>query len=67
VNIDLDFQYLAVSYGLVTEPLPALPIARVGENVIEELRTVGRMVWDNLLFSDEFVLVSFDKREGSGN
>lgn len=65
VNLELDFQYLAINYGPMREPVPALPIAQVKENDIRDIETMGKMAWDNLLFSDEFLMVLFDKKEGA--
>ena len=65
INIELDFQYLAVNYGPMTEPVPAVPIAQVAERCLEDLKVVGRMAWDNLLFSDAFVTVLFDRGKGA--
>lgn len=64
VNLELDFQYLAINYGPMREPVPALPIAQVKENDIRDIKIMGKMAWDNLLFSDEFLVVLFDKKEG---
>ena len=65
INIELDFQYLAVNYGPMTEPVPAVPIAQVADRCLEDLKVVGRMAWDNLLFSDAFVTVLFDRGKGA--
>lgn len=65
VNLELDFQYLAINYGPMREPVPALPIAQIRSHDIEDIQILGKMAWDNLLFSDEFVLVYFDKKEGA--
>ena len=65
VNLELDFQYLAINYGPMREPVPALPIAQIRDDDMEEIKIVGRMAWDNLLFSDDFITVLFDKKEGA--
>lgn len=65
VNLELDFQYLAINYGPMSEPVPALPIAQIRDDDIEDIKMMGKMAWDNLLFSDEFLMVIFDKKEGA--
>ena len=67
VNLELDFQYMAINYGPMREPVPALPIAQIEDNDIEEIKIMGKMAWDNLLFSDEFLMVLFDKKEGAAD
>ena len=67
VNLELDFQYLAINYGPMSEPVPALPIAQVKDNDIEDIKIMGKMAWDNLLFSNEFLMVLFDKKEGAAD
>lgn len=64
INLELDFQYLAINYGSMKEPVAALPIAQVKERDLEKIRIVGKMTWENLLFSDEPVLVLFDRQGG---
>jgi len=49
----------------MSEPVPALPIAQIKENDIQDIKVMGKMAWDNLLFSDEFLMVLFDKKEGA--
>ncbi|WP_158736792.1 hypothetical protein [Alteribacillus sp. YIM 98480] len=57
INIELDFQYIAMSYGPMTEPVSALPIAQVIDEDIEKLCTVGEKVWHNLLYSENYIQV----------
>ncbi|WP_078592633.1 hypothetical protein [Evansella clarkii] len=57
INIELDFQYLSINYGPMTEPVPALAVAQVIEDDIPILLQVGEKVWNNLLFSEEYLLV----------
>ena len=64
VNLELDFQYLAINYGPMSEPVPALPIAQVRENYLPEIKLMGKMAWDNLLFSDDFIIVLFETKQG---
>jgi len=66
ISLELDFQYLAINYGPMEEPVPALPIAQVKEKDIEDLKIVGKMAWNNLLFSHEFITVHFEKAESEG-
>ena len=63
VNLELDFQYLAINYGPMSEPVPALPIAQIRDEDIEDIIQIGKMAWENLLFNTEFILVHFDKKE----
>jgi hypothetical protein len=65
INLELDFQYLAINYGAMTEPVPALPVAQVLKEDIPVLVRMGKQAWENLLFSDEFLLVVFDKKEAN--
>lgn len=64
VNLELDFQYLAINYGPMSEPVPALPIAQIRDEDIEEIKQIGKMAWENLLFNTEFIMVHFDIKEG---
>ncbi len=63
INLELDFQYLSINYSSMEEPVPALPIAQVKERFLKEIETIGKMAWDNLLFSSEFIEVNFQKSE----
>jgi len=65
INLELDFQYLAINYGPMREPVPALPIAQVREDYLPSIKHIGKMAWDNLLFSDAFIKVHFDRKEGA--
>ena len=65
VNLELDFHYLSINYGPMREPVPALPIAQIRDDDIQDIKMMGKMAWDNLLFSDEFLMVIFDKKEGA--
>jgi hypothetical protein len=66
INIELDFQYLAINYGPMTEPVPAVPIAQVDGRCLDALARIGRLAWDNLLFSEDFLTVVFEKaKEGA--
>lgn len=67
INIDLDFQYLSVNYGEVTEAVPALAIAQVIEEDIDKLSVLGEKVWNNLLFSNDYILVQFEYLGGEKN
>ena len=64
VNLELDFQYLAINYGPMNEPVPALPIAQIRDEDIEEIKQIGKLAWENLLFNTEFIMVHFDVKEG---
>ncbi|TMW71187.1 hypothetical protein [Alteribacter natronophilus] len=57
MNIELDFQYLAINYGPMTEPVPALPVGQILEEDIPNLMQVGEKVWNNLLYSDDYLIV----------
>ena len=64
VSLELDFQYLSINYGPMREPVPALPIAQVKDPFIDDIKIIGKMAWENLLFSKEFVDVHFKQKEG---
>ncbi|WP_408011099.1 hypothetical protein ACJROX_12630 [Pseudalkalibacillus sp. A8] len=66
INIELDFQYFSINYGLMTEPIPALPIAQVIDEDIQTLIQVGEKVWHNLLFSDTYLIVKVALGDESG-
>jgi hypothetical protein len=63
VNIELDFQYLSINYGVITEAVPAVPLAQVEESDIPVLMDVGGRIWRNLntVHDKEFILVEFAK------
>ena len=63
INLEPDFQYLSINYNTMEEPVPALPIAQVEEQYLQEIETIGKMAWDNLLFSNDFIKVVFQKIE----
>ena len=63
VNLELHFQQLAITYGPLSESVPALPIAQIRDEHIEDIIQIGKMAWENLLFNTEFILVHFDKKE----
>jgi len=66
MNIEPKFHYLSVNYGPNHEAVPALAVAQVLEEDLGMLRTVGRLVWDNLLFSTEYLHVVLDRlKEGA--
>ena len=60
INVDLDFQYLSINYGKITEAVPALAIAQIVTDDIDKLAILGEKVWHNLLFSDDYILVEFE-------
>ena len=64
INLELDFQYLAINYGPMDEPVPAVPIAQIKAEDLSEIETLGKLAWENLLFSDEFIAVILDKPKG---
>ena len=57
INLEVDFQYLAIQYGPSTEPVRALPIAQVDEADLDRLKQIGEKSWYNLLFSEEYIRV----------
>lgn len=67
INIDLDFQYLSINYGEITEAVSALAIAQVVKEDIGKLRDMGEKVWNNLLFSNDYILVEFEYLGGEKN
>jgi len=57
MNIEPKFHYLSVNYGPNHEAVPALAVAQVLEEDLETLKAVGMLVWNNLLFSTEYLRV----------
>ncbi|RNB78375.1 hypothetical protein [Brevibacillus panacihumi] len=57
VNIELDFQYLAMNYGPMTEPVPAVPLAQIVDEDLDKIQVIGEKVWHNLLFDDHYLSV----------
>lgn len=66
INIELDFQYLAINYGPMTEPVPAIPLAQIVDEDLDKIINVGEKVWNNLLFSDEYLIVHVRLLGGDG-
>ena len=64
VNLELDFQYLSINYGPMEEPVPAVPIAQIKAADLAEIETIGKLSWENLVFSYDFVEVLLEKQEG---
>ncbi|MDR2527782.1 MAG: hypothetical protein LBD04_02015 [Synergistaceae bacterium] len=63
VNIELDFQYLSINYGPITEAVPAVPLAQVEESHIPVLLSVGGEIWRNLntVHEKKFIVVEFTR------
>lgn len=61
VNLELNFQYLSVNYGIVNEAVPALAIGQVMEEDIYTIKEVGYQMWNNLLFSNDYIEVLLEK------
>ncbi|MDR2136805.1 MAG: hypothetical protein LBO68_00830 [Synergistaceae bacterium] len=63
LNIELDFQYLSINYGPITEAVPAVPLAQVTDADLSVLVNVGERIWRNLntVRDKEFILVEFAK------
>lgn len=57
VNLEINFQYLSVNYGIVNEAVPALAIGQVIEEDINTIKEVGFQMWNNLLFSNDYIEV----------
>lgn len=57
MNIEPKFHYLSVNYGPNHEAVPALAVAQVMDEDLETLKAVGLLVWNNLLFSAEYLHV----------
>ena len=64
INIEPKFHYLSVNYGPNHESVPALAVAQVVDEDLETLKIVGRLVWDNLLFSTEYLHVVLESIKG---
>lgn len=56
-NIELDFQYLSVNYGVVTEGVPAVAVLQVVEEDIPKLQWIGEQVLDNLFYGTKYMKV----------
>lgn len=65
VNIELDFQYLSINYGPMTEAVPTLAVAQIVDSDIARLREIGRKVWDNLLYGSEYIHVYIEEGENA--
>ena len=59
INIELDFQYLSINYGKMTEAVPAVALAQVVDADVPKLAVIGKAVWNNLLFEKDYILVEF--------
>ncbi len=57
VNFEPFFQYISLNYGPMSEPVPAWPLGQVYEEDIPQLETLGKKIWENLLFSQTFLPV----------
>jgi len=57
MNMEPKFHYLSVNYGPNHEAVPALAVAQVLDEDMETLKAVGLLVWNNLLFSTEYLHV----------
>lgn len=60
INIEFDFQYLAINYGPMTESVPAVPLAQIIVEDIEKMKKVGKEVWNNLLYEEKYLTVNVD-------
>lgn len=60
INMELDFQYLSINYGEITEAVPAVAILQVVDEDIDKLRDIGQRVWENLLNNNDYIVVSFE-------
>lgn len=49
LNFEPFFQYIAINYGPVSEPVPAFPIAQVVDEDIPRLLPLGKLIWENLM------------------
>ena len=57
---------VAIKYGPCTEPLHSLPIAQIPERYHEDLKRVGRVVWEATFSTKELLEVEFRRKEGKG-
>jgi hypothetical protein len=57
VNFDPFFQYLSLTYGRITEAVPAWPVAQVVEEDVPRLPALGEQIWQNLLCGDHRIHV----------
>ena len=49
INFEPYFQYVALNYGPMTEPVPTWPIGQVVAADIDKLPALGRHVWEHFL------------------
>lgn len=63
-NIELDFQYLSINYGEITEGVPAVALLQVVEEDLYKLPIIGEKVWNNLLFGEDYIVVEFTYQGG---
>ncbi len=64
INIELDFQYLSLNYGPMTEAVPAVAIAQIVEEDLPKLSPIGQAAWDNLLHSDDYIVLTITLAQG---
>ena len=57
INLELDFQYLSMNYGPVTEAVPAIAVAQVVDEDLPKLPVIGQASWNNLLFEKDYIIV----------
>ncbi|MDW7669828.1 MAG: hypothetical protein SCJ93_13475, partial [Bacillota bacterium] len=57
VNLELNFQYLSLNYGPNHEGVKAVAVGQVVDDDIDIIKEVGLEIWNNLLFSDEYIEV----------
>ncbi len=67
MNMELDFQYLSINYDEITEGVPAVAVLQVVEEDVPKLPEIGKRVWENLLFGEDYILVTFELTGGEGN
>ena len=63
VNFEPFFQYIALNYGPMTEPVPAWPIGQVAAMDIEKLPALGQRVWEHFLSAKTDLLVVVERAD----
>ncbi|MCI8560688.1 MAG: hypothetical protein HFH03_06155 [Dorea sp.] len=56
-NIELDFQYLSINYGVITEGVPAVAVLQVVKEDVPKLQWIGEQVLDNLFYGTKYMKV----------
>ena len=67
INFEPYFQYIALNYGPMTEPVPAWPIGQVIDGDLEKLPQLGRTVWDGFMAARTDLLVVVERADAESS